>query len=104
MGESIGEVGCWTRVERNLLNTLLVRRRTLFCGQRSQQERQFVVSVLEPVEQVNAATMLCQQREFEGAEVLPLVNHSDGAHQRAQDELHVILEIVDLPSRKKTRN
>ncbi len=40
--------------------------------------------------------MFGQERKPERAEVLTLVNHSDGAHQRAKNKFNMILEIVDL--------
>ncbi len=52
--------------------------------------------VLESVEEIDTAAVLGQQREFKGTEVLPLVNHCDGAHQRAEDQLDMIFEVVDL--------
>jgi len=40
--------------------------------------------------------VLFEQLELEGAEVARLVDVGDGAHQRADDELGVVLEEVDL--------
>lgn len=55
------------------------------------------------VYQVGVAAVLRQRRQPEGAHVLLFVDDGHGAHQRAQDQLHVVLEVVDLvPTQQQT--
>ena len=58
--------------------------------------RDLLVGVLEPAAQLLAASVLLDEVEPEGARALLLVDVSHGAHVRAQDDLGVVFEEVDL--------
>jgi len=61
------------------------------------------VCVLKAVQQITGTAVLGQQRKFERAEVLTLVNDRDGTHQRTQDQFDVVLEVIDLYQKVKVQ-
>ena len=86
----------YTTLQKKKKEGLLFRANGIHLSFGGQQKRDLLVDVFQTMQQVTTAAVLTERRQSISAAVFIFVDDGHGAHQRAQNQFHVIAEVVHL--------